>query len=362
MKRLQSFLVNACISLSSLSLFLAAGEVYARFFLPEVRDTDIVPLKSIDCKYHHCPEWLGRVDAVDESAYRIMFLGDSFTMGETSREDAFPQLVGTFFREGKIDGIQRKVQTFNLGWYSYSPSIEGIILRDYAPVLKPNLVVISIDDSDPQDDLQYIPAVVKDQDGLPISAYPDVLPGHPERISPEIYEFLKHSKLLRLTWRAWHDTFHPRVAAQEASGSEGEYAWNRYGHYLPDSGKQWGPTFARTMKLIDAMVNYCRKNNIGVVLVNYPYHPAFMPDGHNEFRERFHLPGPRLYVPSFHAYVEDFARQRKLPYYNFTPFMRDLPDKKDLINESAHYTPKTNSYFAAELVRVLAPMVDQQNH
>ncbi len=359
MKRPISFLTNITISLVSLALFLAAGELYARYLLPEVRDTNIVPLKAVDCKYHHCPGWLGKVDPVDEKAYRIMFLGDSFTMGETRREDAFPQLVGSLFRDGKVDGVPRHVQTFNLGWYSYAPSIEGVILRDYAPEIKPNLVVISVDDSDPQDDLLYREAVVLDETGLPLSVYPDVLPGHPERIPPDLYNLLKRSKLLRIAWNEWYHKLNHRKSANQAAQSEGAIATNRYGHYLPDSGKDWAPTFERTVTRVDAMVEYCRRNGIAVMLVNYPYHPAFMPDGNQRFRDQFNMPGPRLYNPSFHPYLESYARRKNVTYYNFTPFMRALPDKEGLINESSHYTAKTNTYFATELVRVITPLVDQ---
>jgi len=359
MNKLKSFLTNVTISAVSLIVFLCAGEVFARYFLPEVRDTDIVPLKSVDCKYHHCPGWLGQVYTVDEDAYRILFLGDSFTMGETSRDEAFPQLVGSLFRQGKVDGGARNVQTFNLGWLSYSPSVEGVILRDYAPVLRPNLVVISVDDSDPQDDLIYSHTVVLDKEGLPLSVYPDVLPGNPERVPPDLYNLLRRSKLLRVAWNEWYRKLSYKGAMKKSTKDERLIATNRYGHYLPDSGRDWEPAFQRTITLVDAMIEYCRRRGIDVMLVNYPYHPAFMPDGNKGFRDNWNLHGPQLYDPSFHPYLESYARRKQVTYYNFTPFMRALTDKQGLINESSHYTAKTNTYFAKELARVIAPIVDQ---
>ena len=89
--------------------------------------------------------------------------------------------------------MPRVVQTFNLGMVSYSPSIYGVVLRDYAPLLKPDILVLSLDDSDPQDDLLYSHLVKTDDRGLPESVYPG-LPGVPDLLIP----VAKQIKLVRL--------------------------------------------------------------------------------------------------------------------------------------------------------------------
>jgi hypothetical protein len=104
---------------------------------------------------------------------RIIFVGDSFTWGMGVKDrstNAFPPLVGKYFSDSSVPGVApRAVQTFNLGTVSYSPSIYGVVLRDFAPVLNPDIVVLGLDDSDPQDDLIYRSMLRTDDKGLPLS-------------------------------------------------------------------------------------------------------------------------------------------------------------------------------------------------
>jgi hypothetical protein len=122
-------------------------------------------------------------------------LGDSFTWGSCDAKDTFPRLVQTYFRDGTVPGVPpRNVQVFNLGTVSYSPSIYGILVKEYVPQIKPHLVVIAVDDSDPQDDLLYARTMIKDAQGLPESVRP-YLEGVPEFLLPLAYRV----KLIRVT-------------------------------------------------------------------------------------------------------------------------------------------------------------------
>lgn len=161
----------------SIILSLVFLELGCRFLLPEVSDTFIIKLRSVGNRYHH--RYNGERKSLQKDRFRIAFLGDSFTEGMgVSRKDAFPQLVGKYFNEGKITGEAILVQTFNLGTRSYSPSIYGVVARDFFPKIKPDLVVLAVDDSDPQDDLLYRFSLKVDEHGLPLSVYP-VIPGVP---------------------------------------------------------------------------------------------------------------------------------------------------------------------------------------
>src|SRR5262249_22649925 len=191
-RRLRPKIVLASVSLS---VAFAFAEFIDRVFLPEASDTIVIPIGSINQKYHHPPSW-PPIPPPMPDAVRIVFVGDSFTwgMGVTDRgSNAFPPLVGRYFREGSVEGVApRTVQTFNLGARSYSPSIYGVVLRDYAPILKPHIVVLALDDSDPQDDLLYKNSLKTDDRGLPLAVYPG-LPGVPDSLLP----VAKRIKLVR---------------------------------------------------------------------------------------------------------------------------------------------------------------------
>ena len=94
------------------------------------------------------------------------------------------------------------MQVFNLGTVSYSPSIYGILVKEYFARIKPHLVVIAVDDSDPQDDLLYARTMIKDAQGLPVSVRP-YLEGVPEFLLPLAYRV----KLIRITCSVLYQRF-----------------------------------------------------------------------------------------------------------------------------------------------------------
>jgi len=265
------FLALFIIMIFGLAVGLVIAELAARRFLPEVSDTFIVKMKDATCKYHHPATFREPLETPDNNAYRIMFIGDSFTYGFCNIDFVFPKLVGQYFKSGAVDGLTPiNVQTFNLGVSSYSPSIECVILRDYAPKLLPNLVVIAVDDSDAQDDFIYKDMVIKDISGMPLAVYPG-LPGVPKYLLP----LARQSKLLRVTCGILSqkaEQLAPKSKTEEEIAFDG--CGNRYGHYLPDSEQKWAPALERTIGYVDKMVKYCRKRDIEVALVNYPYPPA----------------------------------------------------------------------------------------
>jgi len=160
----------ALLALSCLASLILA-ELFCEFYLPERSDTFIVNLLNYRQKYHHDLKLKETLHAPRAEAFRVMFLGDSFTWGPASPEDSFPHQVEEMFQKGTVLGVPKlDVQSFNLGMASYSPSIYGVVLRDYAPELKPHLVVVSVDDSDLQDDLVYSAMVVRD--GASSEAHP----------------------------------------------------------------------------------------------------------------------------------------------------------------------------------------------
>lgn len=356
----KSFFINFSVLFISTVACLASAEIIARIFLPEVSDTFIVQLKSTNKRYHHGPTFNHPVPPKpDMSAYRIMFLGDSFTWGIVQPHESFPWRVQEIYQTGDIKSVgKRNVQTFNYSTPSYSPSIYGAILRDYVPEVKPNMVVIAVDDSDPQDDFLYRNMVVKDSTGLPISVYPK-LPGVPKSLSG----IARKVKLLRLTLWVMHKK---KIAMGKAPQDPDEILFGsrqlRLSHYLPIVARKWEPIFENTIELIDAMVNYCRKNNITVILVNYPYAPIVTTEYCKQWRKEFLMNSNRLYVPVFHEYQKKYAESRQIPYYDFTEYLSKLPDLKDFYREEdGHFTVVGNLHFATQLVKFLDPIIEKES-
>lgn len=341
----------------SLAISLGAAEWLARRYLPEVNDSHVIRIRDV-LEIHHHPVTLREpLPEPDPDALRIMFLGDSFTWGSCGPEETFPRLVETYFKNGAVPGVApRNVQVFNLGVVSYSPSIYGILAKEYLPKLKPHLVVIAVDDSDPQDDLLYARTMVKDAQGLAVSARP-YLEGVPKWMEPLAY----HIKLLRLSCSVLQQRIGSRFLTPDEIRQKDLLSFaNRYEHYKPEKAKKWEPAFKATGDLLLAIDRYIRSQGSLAVILNYPYAPLVTRDYCIQWRKQFNLGADKLYDPAFHAFLRGFAQANKIPYYDFTPAMKGMPDLEGMFwEENGHYSGKANAVFAREIVRFIAPLMHE---
>ncbi len=339
----------------SLAVSLCAAEWLSRRFLPEVNDSHVIRVRDVLEIRHHPLVLREPLPEPDPSAVRIAFLGDSFTWGVCGPEETFPRLVQAYFRNGSVAGVPpRNVQVFNLGNVSYSPGIYGILAKEYLPKLKPHLVVIAVDDSDPQDDLLYGRTMVRDGQGLAVSVRP-YLEGVPEWLEPLAYRV----KLVRLTCsvlqqRVWSRLLTPDEISQRELLS---FA-NRYEHYRPEAVDKWRPAFETTADLLLALDRYIRSQGSLAVILNYPYAPLVTRDYCLQWRKQFKLGADTLYDPAFHEFLRGFARAHEIPYYDFTPAMKGMPDLAGMFwEENGHYSGKANAAFAREIVRFIDPLM-----
>ena len=92
-------------------------------------------------------------DFTDET-YNIIFLGDSFTYGESLPPPArpFPDLVAEILDRRRPE---LRVRAVNFAWVSSSPLLSLRLLRDIGAKYKPDLVVLAVDMTDFHDDLRY---------------------------------------------------------------------------------------------------------------------------------------------------------------------------------------------------------------
>lgn len=355
-KKSRLFLFRCALGALSLFFCLVFAEIAARILIPEVSDSFVIKTESLQEKFHHKPLW-GTLSPPDPLAYRVVFIGDSFTYGYPikDRTKAFPAVFGQLFNEGAVEGVEaRRIQSYNLGTPSYSPSVYGVVLREITPALKPDMVVLGLDDSDPQDDILYGPMLVTDSRGLPVSVHPG-LPGVPHWLKP----VASRVKLVRLSLGLGDKAYRKFVDREPQVLKRWE---SRLGHYRPGPGTeaQWSGAFQRSHALVAAMHDYCEARGIRFCVINYPYPPAVSQTEGLTWRKHFHFGTDQLYEPSFHEATRTFCQSRKIPYYDFTTKLRSLTDHKGLFlsDDDPHYSPEGNAMLARELVRFLGPMID----
>ena len=118
-----------------------------------------------------------------------------------------------------------------------------------------------------------------------------------------------------------------------------------------------------TGDLLLAIQRYVRSQGSQIAILNYPYAPAVTRSYCLEWRKQFNLGADQIYEPVFHAYQRRFAEANAIPYYDFTPFMRAMPDVKGMYwEENGHFTGKANALFAREIVRFIAPLLPAEKH
>lgn len=110
----------------------------------------------------------GREVAVDRApgTYRILMLGDSFTMGKgVEDEQTFSVVLEAALNQAAACRDGRSVEIVNGGTDSYAPILSYIELKRELHVLKPDLVVLNFDNSDLLQDLAYRKTAVIAPDG-----------------------------------------------------------------------------------------------------------------------------------------------------------------------------------------------------
>ncbi len=110
---------------------------------------------------------------------RLLFMGDSFMQAAQKipggavvaslPSDTIPVHVRQFFR----DALGKEVCVFNAGYASYSPSIFVPQAKKLIPLVKPDIVVIDVDETDLWDDYyRYRELVARDANGSIVAVRP----------------------------------------------------------------------------------------------------------------------------------------------------------------------------------------------
>jgi lysophospholipase L1-like esterase len=139
----------------------------------------------------------------------VLFLGDSFIEGYDD-EDTLPYHITKYFK----NELNTCIKTYNAGSASYSPAIFLPQARKLLPILRPDYVVVDVDETDLFDDfVRYRQLIVRDDRGQNIAV----------KASPIAREynigFIKAREhrlyLIRLVAKLWHLYVHMPVVYEK---------------------------------------------------------------------------------------------------------------------------------------------------
>jgi hypothetical protein len=101
---------------------------------------------------------------INDGTYRVMILGDSFVWGYNAHDH---ETLGVNLEKILKEKIGANVEVYSLGVPSYSGIIYKGIARTFFDILKPDLIIVAIDQNDFFDDQIREKQFEKDQNNLP---------------------------------------------------------------------------------------------------------------------------------------------------------------------------------------------------
>ena len=205
-----------------------------------------------------------------ERAYRIAYLGDSFTEGTCPEDDSVPAIVERSLRIPEFDSVE----VINAGTSSYAPTLYYLLLRTKILPYHPDLVVVNVDMTDVFDDSLYGATLKTDANGDP-SECP---PGHPllkthrrtERgleeitLSQRVLSWISdRSAAVKLVVQA---VLHRRNYARDSGLVPSAFAWCD-----PRRSPQTQQDVLHSMDMLSRVVKLAKASGIKIVVTAVPH-------------------------------------------------------------------------------------------
>jgi hypothetical protein len=203
----------------------------------------------------------------------VLFLGDSFMEGYDD-ENTLPYHVAKYFKTEQ--GVCLK--TYNAGYTSYSPSIFVPQARKLLPIVRPDYIVVDVDETDLHDDFaRYRKLIVRNERGQNVGV--NVSPiGH--ACSVGLMEARKHPLyLMRLVAKLWLSLVHmPSVVEKYRSDftlfsysqDDGADLEQKYSHALS--------VFRQNLQELAEILKGYTKDGSRVLFIYHPHLQHLKPD------------------------------------------------------------------------------------
>ena len=217
-------LITGVLCEASLRIQQKLGPLYDLKFAPE--QMAIFPGLLFSDVVNHVqmpgPDWdengVARLNVPNapDCAPKILFLGDSFMQGYPRSPNAVPLSVRASIKEA----TGREPCVLNAGQVSYSPSIYTVLAKRLIPLLRPDIVLIDIDETDLYDEnYRYRELTVRDEAGTAVAVRP----------TPWIYRYNQAKAVMGRHWFYIHrlidriyieDRLMPRLVREYNEGRE----------------------------------------------------------------------------------------------------------------------------------------------
>jgi len=294
----------------------------------------------------------------DPSEFRIVMLGDSFTLGTgVSDDDTFWHLLQK--RLNETGG--KRFRVISTGISSYSPILEYITLKRDIGELKPDIVIMNFDMSDLLNEYVYRKIAVFGEGGDPekvsgIEEYTKAKTSITKKASDWMYRHLFLTTALVELYRT-HIAGEPKLEEMDVENTVTRERASMLEHTLADPDYE---DFDGIMTGIEDSIlrtkALCESYGCGFILTTYPYGHQVSPD---EW-----MPGRYRYLESADFTISDrtvdelarFSAANGIPFLNTFPDFRAYSGRRKLyFSHDPHWTPEGQKIMADALYNFLKP-------
>jgi GDSL-like Lipase/Acylhydrolase family len=292
-----------------------------------------------------------------QGTYRILMLGDSFTMGFGVEDDeTFSALLERALRNRRSIFQGKTVEVVNAGVGSYAPVLSFLQLTKYLGRLEPDLVVLNFDMSDVTQETAYRSAGVYGRNGEIIG----VSGVKPTPLASRVRSWInRHLYLTRLVLRfidGATGAVGPPTIENTVTVLNPIVLLHTLTEDQVDRTREWENIFDSIRRIRD----YCRNRRIRFLLTLYPW-------GH-QVNNREWVPGRNSMVASG-AVVSDrsaltlhrYAAENDIELLDVFPAFRAYAGPELLYyKHDAHWTPRGHKLMAEQLEQYLINPASRQ--
>jgi hypothetical protein len=203
----------------------------------------------------------------------VLFLGDSFMEGYDEK-NTLPYHVAKYLKQER--GICLKV--YNAGYTSYSPAIFVPQARRLLPIVRPDYVVVDVDETDLYDDFaRYRQLIVRNERGQNIGVKASPI-GH--ECSVGLMEARKHPLfVMRLAAKLWHSYVHmPSVIARHRSDLDMFSYSKDHGADLERKYSEPLAAFRQNLQELAGVLKDYTREGSQVLFISHPHLGHLKPD------------------------------------------------------------------------------------
>jgi hypothetical protein len=236
----------------------------------------------------------------------VLFLGDSFMEG-FDEKNSLPYHVAKYFKQER--GVCLKV--YNAGYTSYSPAIFVPQAKKLLPLVRPDYVVVDVDETDLYDDFaRYRDLIVRNARGQNVGVKASPI-GH--ECSAGLMEARKHPLyLMRLTAKLWHSHVHMPQVIKKYRSDFAMFSYSKdFGANLEQKYAEPLASFRQNLQELSGVLKDYTRDGSQVLFLSHPHLQHIKPDAKG-----------RVWNDLVSSSVRKNAEANHFLYFNATPTLK----------------------------------------